>query len=581
MENNFKTSKFFIECIENYTDDRIAKLFIDITKTKIICINDESFIFYKFDNQLCIYECIQLNEFTKIVKNELDNYIQEIKKNNTDKRISNLEKKILDYSSSLKIAKSCAQYLYDKTFLSKLDTNTDEFHFKNGYINLRDGKFHKRNSSHLISKCNNYDYINKSNKEVDEAMIFLIEKMKNICNDDNDILEFSNAFFGYCLTGEIKEQLCLFSIGLHASNGKSTLSEMFSKSFSNYCYKMDRSAIESDGKNIHKSIAECKGMRYVYVEEFEKRINTSLFKDLIGSKSISNQVLYGTTELIQITFKLNIISNYLFDVHSDKGVERRGRMIEFKNRFLDEYDNEYKPNTKGIYKKDKFFLDKFDNDVYKNALFKILLPYAIKFYKDGCIKCNYMNTSYNNFKQICNENDKMKPFIESCFIITNNDEDRIHKDHFINLYNTETKYNNKWIKILSDAKRCNLNYNCDKRTVYNGKSEKGCFIGLKLRECDADEENEDEIKINPIDDEVKIVKENINYKELFEKTQSQNELLLEKIKELEKQIKKQKNEPEKFIDKKINKSVKQNELKQVEEKIYNDADLDDLVNLLK
>jgi hypothetical protein len=547
MEKNLKSQKhnkideLLIECIKSPNDDIIAKLWLKITKSKIVCTHTQDYIFYKYNEEYSLYEVINFNDYTNIVKNELGDYIKLMSKTNNHFQLDNLNNRCLNYASSQKIAKTSASMLYNSTFLTKLDSNIDEFHFLNGYIDLRTGEFKKRTSECFISKCNKYNYLENDNKDVIKAMKFLNEKIKNICNDNDDIFEFSNAFFGYCLTGDVSLQTCLFSIGIKASNGKSTMAEMFSKSFSTYSYKMNRASLETGQTKIHKDLARCKGIRFCYIEELEKKINTSVFKDLVGTKTISNEIMFGTTETINLNFKLNILSNYLFNANTDKGVIRRGAMIEYTNEFLDVDDPNYKPNTKGIYLVDNHFLDRFDNDIYKNALFHIYLPHAIKFFKNGKIVCNYLKEAKNNFKDVCVENDKMKNFIEQTFEITKDESELIYKDNFTELYKQYSKLNFiNWTTLLSDAKRCYLQYNSEKRIMWCGQSQRGCFIGLKLRDG-----NEEE---NPIDDGIDKTNNKVNYEMLCEKLEKHNKEisktnleLLERIKELEKQLKKQNN----------------------------------------
>ena len=593
---NFKTSKFLRDCIEERNDDYIAKLYVDISKTKVVCVDTKHYMFYKFNTDICIYELIGMNDFISIMKNELDAYISEVQKINTDIRLKELKTYILNYSTSNNVAKSCCTKLFDKTFENKLNCNLDEFHFKNGYVNLRNGEFHKRTKESLISRCNNYDYMENSTDELEKVIKSINKTIKNICNDDEDVKELNNYWFGYCLTGESNLQFCLFSVGLRASNGKSTLAEMFYKSFKNYCYKLKRESIEKGGKGIDKALASAIHTRFIYIEELEERLNTALFKDIVNGQTINYEVMYGTTAEIKITFKLNIISNYLFDANADRGVQRRGRLIQFTNEFLDDYDESYVPNKKGIYLVDRNLIPNFDNPLYCNALFRIYLPYAIQYYKDNrqIKNCKYLSTAFTDFKSVCNENDKMKQFIDSTFVRTDSKLDKIHKDHFSTMFNTQFKYNHKWIKILSDAKRCGVDYSADCSCVYNGISSRGVFFGLKLKEGNETDEP------SPLDEGIEPTKPGVdNYKELFEKMRQENENLQLQIKDLQKQIKhqpketiifKEKNDKPITLEDKIDeaviekqfKSTKKNKstLKPVQEKIHSDDDLEDLFNAL-
>ena len=85
---------------------------------------------------------------------------------------------------------------------------------------------------------------------------------------------------------------------------------------------------------------------------------------------------------------------------------------------------------------------------------------------------------------LCDENDKMKQFIENQFEITKRDEDRITKDEFHELYSTHTKCNYAWTSILSDIKRLGLCYDGGKRSVYKGITIRGVLVGIKKKILD-------------------------------------------------------------------------------------------------
>ena len=100
-------------------------------------------------------------------------------------------------------------------------------------------------------------------------------------------------------------------------------------------------------------------------------------------------------------------------------------MAELTNCFLDEH--EYK-KKKGTYLLNKSLLVRFNNDKYKQSFFSILLKYSINYYKNGLLIFDDLR---NGFKEICQENDKMASFIESVFIITDDPNDRIYKEHLV------------------------------------------------------------------------------------------------------------------------------------------------------
>ena len=110
------------------------------------------------------------------------------------------------------------------------------------------------------------------------------------------------------------------------------------------------------------------------------------------------------------------------------------------------------------------------------------------------------------------------------------------------MYNQHCKLNFSWIHILSDIKRTGLNYDCEKKTMYEGLSQKGCIMGVKVRNQDVEElEYELNQLENPLDankDVNNIVKEELDYKALFEKLQQENDELQNKNKKLKRKLKK-------------------------------------------
>jgi len=55
---------------------------------------------------------------------------------------------------------------------------------------------------------------------------------------------------------------------------------------------------------------------------------------------MNNEVLFSTTEKIDINFKLMFLSNNLMNFDADSGIKRRLIHFEFKNKFVDKEDIE-------------------------------------------------------------------------------------------------------------------------------------------------------------------------------------------------------------------------------------------------
>ena len=444
------TTDYLRIVIEAPNDDDLANLWKTITKENIICINIEQLLYYQFNKNTCLYELLGHSEFSEIVKSELKTYLMDLSKVNTDKRLSDLITKISNVAKAKKIGESCAYKLYNKEynkkFYKKLESIKNVINFKNGYINLQTGEFHKRVETDYFIKCLDYDYTNEIDEKIRDEIIKIF---KQICNDDEQMFNFMMSYFSYCLTGETREQKSLFTIGLKASNGKSTGTKIFETCFREYSRKLTNAFFKENNESVHKEIAELKGIRYAYMEEYPKNcnLNVELYKDLVDGNTITNKVMYGTTEEIQITFKINILSNHIPKFENDKGILRRGLMAELTNCFLDEH--EYK-KKKGTYLLDNTLLMKFNDEKYKQSFFNILLDYSIQYYKKGLLIFDDLKSG---FKEICQENDKMASFIESMFIITDDPNDRIYKEHLVLLYNEKYNLRKEWQTLIIDVKK--------------------------------------------------------------------------------------------------------------------------------
>jgi hypothetical protein len=234
--------------------------------------------------------------------------------------------------------------------------------------------------------------------------------------------------------------------------------------------------------------------------------------------------------------------------NTDPGIARRLICMEFNSRFAepDEYEKEKEEfKDRNVFVKDKDINVNIDkNDDYKNAFANLIIEYAMQFYEKGLIVPEKFEKAS---KELCDENDKMKQFLNDNFDITKNDEDRVSKKEFHEMYINATGLKlSDWSGLLSDIKRLNLQYDsCKKRVVYNGKSEHGVILGIKKKQHSKEEDTND---IDFIDDDersilsksvVEAIKmENIELKMKLEAMQMNNNSELEnKYKELERQNK--------------------------------------------
>ena len=148
---------------------------------------------------------------------------------------------------------------------------------------------------------------------------------------------------------------------------------------------------------------------------------------------------------------------------------------KYTQRFLpvDLYNKELKDCKKNIHLRKDGIEDLFDCPEYKNGYIHILLPYVIKFFNK---EFNIPKHIQNKFVETIEEYDSFKNIINKYFIITENKEDKIHKDEYIEIIRAESERNITWVYILSETKRIGLVYNKD----YKIDKIKGVILGIKL-----------------------------------------------------------------------------------------------------
>jgi hypothetical protein len=350
-------------------------------------------------------------------------------------------------------------------------------------------EFSDRTEADFVTEYLNYDFQLKVNKAVKNEVI---EVLKKICNSDDSDYDFIMNFLSYCITSETKEQKYLNVVGPSASNGKSTIIKLMEEALSIYIFKAKKDLFSEAYSKGHKYFAQTKNKRIVYIEELDKKkVDADLIKDVVDGNQINNEVLFSTTEKIDINFKLMFLSNNLMNFDADSGIKRRLIHFEFRNKFvaLQDLEKERVNHKIGqVYALDNSLVNKFhNNDDYKNALIHILIKKAKQYFENGLvIPEKYVEIA----KEVCEENDKFKNFFDNHFDITNNDSDRISKDELRDLYNSYTKCNFSASSIMTDIQRLQLKYERGLRCIYNGVSLRGVIIGIKKKSGNQEKEKE-------------------------------------------------------------------------------------------
>jgi len=495
-----KNENKFMDILENGGQLEIAQYFKENNGDNIMYSwKDETF--YIYDETVKIWR--RDNKF-KTILHTLASFIQDnIKKEIKNALDNKKNKEVLQYGKLLskctrvkfvkEIVEYCQRVFDNEKEIEQFDEKRHLLSFKNGVYDLKEKKFRERTKDDFLTTFMSYDYISEIDKIIQKEIEIII---KNIANDDEDDYQSLLSFSGYVLTGETCQQKFLNIIGHTASNGKSTYMNMLCQALESYSFKPASETFDKNYSKAHKQFTNMrKPVRLIFIEEIDQvQLNTKKLKTFVDGISVAgNEVLYGTTDNIVLHCKLVITSNFDPKFQVDNGMKRRGYMAVLTNQFINKDDYEQKKSKKGVYLIDENLLSRFQHDEYKLGLMQFIIPYAEQYYEKGLVICKKW---ISQFKEISDNNDTIKEFIENYIDVTGKDKDAIQKDEFLNDYNTYTKEKATWADILSDLKRLGIRY--DRQKMVDGK--KGCVIGVKFNKTDEDKDDSEKKSIeNPYD----------------------------------------------------------------------------------
>ena len=309
--------------------------------------------------------------------------------------------------------------LYNPNLKKEIQFNLMEktkhyFQFKNKSFNLKTGALEPRTRDMYITRegCLPYEYPENKTDLNYKTEIDLIKKIIKQIHPDDDIRNNYMRWRGYCLTGEIKEQLFYILLGV-GSNGKSLLCQAFEDAFPCYVRELGGDAFSSSTKD-DKAFSSLSGkpVRLLYMEEFGKaQQNPEKMKSVVNGDSMKIKPLFCEEQHMKINFKLEALSNNtpsFADV--DGGLARRGRLINFNSKFVsaDEQDRlRLDGLDEHIYLRDSDLRGEFKFNKMKVALFRLFAPYAKQYYMNG-LNTNFGQEDFasaagNEWDKFCNE----------------------------------------------------------------------------------------------------------------------------------------------------------------------------------
>lgn len=278
-------------------------------------------------------------------------------------------------------------HLVNNNFEETLDKNCGFLSFKNGVMDLKTGIFREGiRWDDFITETIPYDWKSSDPEKVN----FLKGILKKILNNNEEHLDYYLSIIGYSLIGkpDLEKSIYFMIDGTDngkGDNGKTLFFDILSTLLPCYVYKSKGTLLEDGNAKVHKQLFMTKGKRLVWLDEFSKTKTTNavLLKEIADGKTIENEVLFGTSETINILFKMFILSNYIPKVDpNEEAVFNRYKQVSFGSHF-DRSGLRKQENPENLlFIADCGLADKIKSEFY-NEVFSIIVDYAKRYLETG------------------------------------------------------------------------------------------------------------------------------------------------------------------------------------------------------
>jgi phage/plasmid-associated DNA primase len=383
---------------------------------------------------------------------------------------------------SSQFLKFLKEKLYDRDFENKLDNLKYKMAFRNGMYDIKSDTFREGlQYDDFLTDFIDRDYYT----DVDEEReAFIMKVFYHICNSDTEQADYYKSVLGYSLCGDAeKEKDIYFLIGQGANNGKTTILEAMKDAIPSVVGSINNQALLNNYAKSHKFLPVLGQKKIVYVEELlkGKELNTGLLKEIRDGKSLSNEVMYGTSKQINVSSKMFILSNHLPVFKTDNGISTCLRQIQMNTKFCTENNPEYHKVgvVPGYMKADKTLADKLRGD-YLIPLLQHLLKYARMYVADGKLK-PIPKFFLEKARETCMANDEMQTFW---------DEEIVEKPEY-KLTKAEVEHHFRKLDIKEvQSYFKSRGYEYDK-TMRNGDWKRGGWRGITLSQLLEENENDE------------------------------------------------------------------------------------------
>ena len=212
----------------------------------------------------------------------------------------------------------------------KLDYDPWLINFNNVTINLKTGTPQVHRHDNYITKIANIEY--DPTAECPEFIKFISQ----IMGDDKELIAYMQRWVGYCMTGDVSEQVFQVWYGTGA-NGKSVLSSILAALLGDYAkaaggYLLLQKPSGAADLTTQAELAKLRGVRLACISEIDEgsRLAEAQLKNITGGDTITCRTLYKEPFEYEPAFKIILLCNHKPQVRgTDNGIWRRIHIVPF------------------------------------------------------------------------------------------------------------------------------------------------------------------------------------------------------------------------------------------------------------
>jgi hypothetical protein len=454
-----------------------------LCKEKWYCVNDKNLWLEIKDPTYYITREIRkyIDEGERKIAEEKYNTPEGKKKDEIteiQKRYFKMYKDISRPAYSGMIIRNLKAILCNNLFTDKLDRLTDRLAFTNGIYNMETGKFRRGIvPDDFITDTIQHEYIPADLSKIQ----FVRNTLLKIMNNDPEHLEYFLSIIGYTFIGRANLEKSFYfcvdkTLQSKGDNGKTFYFDILTELMPCYVYNTKGNFLEKDNAKKHKQLTLMKGKKLVWLDEFgTKNMDAIFVKELANGLATENEVMFGTSEKINVQFKVFGLTNHTVKIgDNEDAVFNRYVQISYGSHFDKTGTLKEDIPEQLRFKADPYLRDTLLRD-YKNEIFGLIIEYAKKYYERKLPKIPEQFA--NDALETKMANDEFGSWVqENCIV----DADaRVALKVLVNESGITEK------KVKEGMKRLGYVYNkdlgkCGKDA--NGKYYKGGYEGIKLNE---------------------------------------------------------------------------------------------------